>query len=172
MKTLICLLAIGLGCAIAAEPAKLPLTLTAKQRVVDAEHDLRGKKANAGHKWITLRVEILNSSQASVTESKLSGNVLVMREGNAGGKVIKKSLGAVDVPAMKPNERLTLDLGKVELSEFEGPVRKIEETLEEWQVVCTADQTVIGKAASSDRYAALEAQIQPPDAKKQGRKKR
>jgi hypothetical protein len=64
---------------------------------------------------------------------------------------------------MKPNERLTLDLGKLRLTELELRGREFKETLEEWKVVCTRNGAEIGQAVSSERYASLEQQaVKPP----------
>jgi hypothetical protein len=100
-------------------------------------------------------VEITNTSPAPVTGSELSGDVLVRRARNEKQIVVREPLDKIKLPAMKPNEKLTLDLGKIELSEVEWLNRKFEETVEEWQVTCTQGTTEIGKAASSDHYQTL-----------------
>ncbi|MEO5917063.1 MAG: hypothetical protein ABIS50_22735 [Luteolibacter sp.] len=170
MKTLALFLAAGL-CGLsnlrAAEPAKPAVTLTVKQQILDTDHDLRGKQGSSRQKTLTLRVEIVNATSALVAESELAGDALVTRAGDANEKVVKESLGTMKVPAMKPNERLTLELGKIELREIEWRNRKFEETLEEWQVTCSQGTVKIGKAVSSDHYATLLKEVVPP-AKKKG----
>ena len=170
MKTLTLLLATTLAFLVpagAAEPSQPLLALTVKRHVLDSEHDMRGKQGSTREKTITLRVEITNTTSAAVAESELSGDVLVTRAKNENEKVVKESLAPVKVPALKPNERLTLDLGKIRLSELEFRNRKFEETLEEWQVVCTRGKTEIAKATSSDRYDKLLKEAAPADSKKE-----
>ena len=151
----------------AVEPGKPLLGLTVKRQLLDSEHDLRGKQGSTREKTITLRVEITNATSSTVAESELSGDVLVTRAGDEKEKVIKESLGEIKVPAMKPNEKLTLDLGKIRLSEVEFRKRKFEETLEEWQVVCTQGKTEIAKSVSSERYDKLLKEVTPVKPKKE-----
>ena len=164
MKTLITILTVGLLQipTHAEEPAKPLVTLTVKRQVLDSNHELRGQQANTKDKTITLRVEITNTSSAVITDAELTGNALVTRSNDIAEKLIKEPLGKMPVPPLKPNERLTIDLGKIKLRELEWRNRKFEEKLEEWKVECVQKQTTIGSAASSERYAALVKEAVPP----------
>lgn len=158
MKTLPFLFAAGLACltpALAAEPQKPLVALTVKRHVLDSDRDMIGRKGSNRQKTVALRVEIVNTTSTPVAESELSGDVLVKRARNEKEIVVKEALGEVKLPAMKPNEKLTLDLGKIVLHELEWRNRKFEEDLEEWQVTCTQGNTEIGKATSSDNYQKL-----------------
>lgn len=158
MKTIISLLAVGMLpiAAHAEAPAKPAVTLTVKHHVLDSNYDIRGKQANTKEKTITLRVEIVNITSAEITDAELTGNALVTRSNDLGEKLIKEALGKMPVPAMKPNEKITIDLGKIQLRELEWRNRKFEEKLEEWQVECVQKQTTLGSAASGERYTTLE----------------
>lgn len=145
-----------------AEPAKPLVALTVKKQVIDSDHDLRGKQGSSKERTLTLKVEIVNVSDSPIENAQLSGNALVSRAGDLQERIVKESLAAMKVPAMKPNERLTLDLGKIRLTELELRGREFKETLEEWKVVCTQGGTEIGQAVSSDRYASLESQVVKP----------
>lgn len=142
-----------------AEPAKPLVALTVKKQVIDSDHDLRGKQGSSKERTLTLKVEIVNVSDASIENAQLSGNALVSRAGDLQEKIVKEPLAAIKLPAMKPNERLTLDLGKLRLTELELRGRTFKETLEEWKVFCTRGAEEIGQAVSSDRYASLEQQV-------------
>lgn len=149
----------------AADSPKPLVSVTAKRQVLDSDHDLNGRRGNSGKKVITLRVEITNTTSSPVEASVLSGDALVMRAVGENEKLVKESLGKVEVPALKPNEKKTLDLGKVTLSEVEWAKKKFEESLEEWKVTCTQGQVVIGGTESSDKYADLEATAKPAGGK-------
>ena len=69
---------------------------------------------------------------------------------------MKEGLGKVTVPALKPNEKTVVDLGKITLTELEWGKQKFEEKLEEWKVTCTAGQVVLGTELSSDKFTTLE----------------
>ena len=164
MKSLIAMLSLGLMLitgAQALEPAKPRVSLTVKRQLLDSDHDLRGRDGSSKRKTFTLRVELVNSSSAAVGESTLTGDALVTRAFGEREKTVREALGAVKVPAMKPNEKLTLDLGKITVSEVEWHSRKFEEKLEEWRIVCKQDETEIGKAVSSERYETLSKDIEP-----------
>ena len=156
-----------------AEPAKPLVALTVKKQVIDSNHDLRGKQGSSKERTLTLKVEIVNVSDASIENAELSGSALVSRAGDLQEKIVKEPLAAVKVPSMKPNERLTIDVGKLRLTELELRGREFKETLEEWKVVCTRDNVEIGQAVSGDRYATLESQVvnpplRPGNAKRRG----
>ncbi len=149
----------------AAEPQKPLVTLAVKRQMLDSDHDLHGRRGDSRQKTFALRVEITNTSQAPVGESELSGDVLVKRVGDGQEKIVKEPLAAIKVPAMKPGERLTLHLGKIQLSEIEWRNRKFEETLEEWQVTSRLGNAETGRAVSSDRYETLAAEVVPASKK-------
>ena len=164
MKALTPIFAAGLALfsqVIAAEPAKPSVTLTVKRQLIDMEHDLRGARGSSKEKTITLRIEISNPTSSTIGESELSGDVLVRRASGERDRIVKESLGSAKLPAMKPNEKLTLSLGKIKLSEFEWGKRKFEETLEEWKVTCKIGETVIGENLSTGRYTTLEKAVVP-----------
>lgn len=150
----------------AAEAEKPLVTLSVKRQVLDSDHDLHGRRGDSRQKTLALRVEIANTSQVAVGESSLTGDVLINRAGKERETLVRESLSPVKVPALKPGERLTFDLGKIQVSEIEWRNRKFEETLEEWQVTCTSGNTELGKAVSSDRYQALSKEV-PAISKKQ-----
>lgn len=155
MKTLFTFCVAGLVClapALAAEPQKPLVTLTVKRHTLDSDRDLLGRKGSSRQKTVTLRVEIMNTTSSPVAESELSGDTLVTRVRNGIETVVKEPLDKVKLPAMKPNEKLTLDLGRIQLDEVEWKNRKFEETLEEWRVTCTQGNTEICKAATSEDY--------------------
>ncbi len=145
----------------AAEPQKPSATLTVKRQMLDSDHALRGRRGDTSQKTIALRVVITNTSRAPIGESGLSGDALVKRVMNEQEKVVREPLAPIKVPAMKPGERLTLDLGKIQLSEIEWRNRKFQETLEEWQVISTLGNVEIGKAVSSDRFETLLEEVVP-----------
>lgn len=158
MKTLALIFATGLGFLTSTHAADEPkplVQLSAKKQVLDTDHDSFGKAGSSKQKTYTLRVVIYNTSSKLVEESVLSGNALVSRAREFKEQIVKESLGEIKVPAMKPNEKLTLDLGKIELKEVEWDKHKFEENLEEWQVTCSHGEVEIGKAQSSDNYILL-----------------
>lgn len=158
MKTLPFLFAASLACltpGIAAEPQKPLVTLSVKRHTLDSDRDMIGRGGSNRQRTVALRVEIVNTSSTPVAESELSGDVLVKRAKNETEIVVKEALDKLKLPAMKPNEKLTLNLGKIVLHELEWRNRKFEEELEEWQISCTQGTTEIGKTTSSDNYQKL-----------------
>lgn len=158
MKTIALLAAATVGILATAHSAEAPkqlLQLSAKKQVLGADHDKFGRAGSSKEKTYTLRVVLYNATSATVAESVLSGTALVARAGESSERIVKESLGEVKVPAMKPNEKITLDLGKIELREVAWGKRKFEENLEEWQVKCSQGEVEIGKAQSSDNYVLL-----------------
>ncbi len=168
MKLLTPMLSLGLllmAAAGAAEPSKPLVTLSVKKQLLDSEHDTRGRQGSTQKKVYTLRVDVVNVSSSPIGESTLSGDALVTRAIGEKEKIVKESLGTVKVPAMKPNEKLTLDLGKVSVSEVEWRDRKFEEKLEEWRIVCKRDDTEIGKAVSNERFETLSKEVSTEEPK-------
>jgi hypothetical protein len=165
MKTMLTLLAAGFACIVpapAAEPSKPLVTMTVKKHVLDSDRDQRGLRGSSTQKSLTLRVEIVNTSPAAIEGAELSGQALIMRAGDFREMLVKEPLGTIKVPAMKPNDKLTLELGKIELREMEWRARKFEESLEEWRVVCTRGGVEIAKAESTDKFTALEKEAKQP----------
>ena len=122
MKPLLPILAIALlfpAAGLAADPPKPLVSVTAKRHVLDSDHDLKGQRGSSGKKVVTLRVEITNTSSAPVEASELSGDALILRAVGENEKLVKETLGKVAVPALKPNEKKTVELGKITLSEVE-----------------------------------------------------
>lgn len=168
MKLLLPLLALTsllIATGLAADAPKPLVSVTAKRHVLDSDHDLDGRRGSSGKKVITLRVEITNTTSSPVAASELSGDALILRAAGEKEKLVKESLGKVEVPALKPNEKKTVELGKITLSEVEWAKKKFEESLEEWKVTCTQGQAVIGSTESSDKYADLEATAKPANGK-------
>lgn len=139
-----------------ADPAKPLLRLEVKKQVLDSAHDLRGRQGSTARKVLTLRIEITNTSGAPLEATTLTGEAIVERAKGESETLVKESLGKVELPALKPNERTTVDLGKITLKEVEWRNRKFEESLEEWKVTCLQGQTIVGSAVSSDRFIELE----------------
>lgn len=174
MKILPTIIVAGLACilpAIAAEPAKTLVSLSAKKHVLDSDSDLRGQRGSSKQKTLTLRVDVVNTSGKAVENAEISGNALVKRAGDISEKLVKEPLGTAKIPPLKPNGKVTIDLGKIELRELEWRVRKYEETLEGWKLTCTEAGVEIGTAVSDKNYDTLEkSAVQPP--KHPGRKKK
>ena len=169
MKRLTSMFSLGLllvAAAGAVEPAKPLVTLSVKKQLLDADHDMRGRQGSTQKKVFTLRVDVVNVSSSPIGESTLSGDALVARALGEKEKLVKESLGTVKVPAMKPNEKLTLDLGKVSVSELEWRDRKFEEKLEEGRIVCKRGDTEIGKAVSDERFETLSKEVSTEEPKR------
>lgn len=145
----------------AIEPQKPLVTLTVKRQLLDSDYHQNGRTGDTRHKTITLRVNVSNTSQTAVGESELSGNALIVRAENLQEMVIKEPLTPINVPAMKPGERLTFDLGEIHLSEIEWSNHKYEETLEEWKVICTQGTIEVGASVSSGDYDKLVTEVVP-----------
>lgn len=156
MKPALLALALLLPGLAAADPVKPLVRLEVKKQVLDSDHDLRGRQGSTAHKVLTLRVEVTNTSGAPLEATTLTGDAIVERAKGESETLVKESLGKVELPALKPNERKTVDLGKITLSEVEWRNRKFEESLEEWKVSCLQGQTIVGSAVSSDRFIELE----------------
>ena len=173
MKTIPSLVIAGIACilpAIAAESAQPAVTLTVKKHLVDSDSDLRGLRGSSKQKTITLRVEIVNTSRKTIESAGISGFALVKRAGDFNEKLLKESLGSAKVPALKPNGKATIELGKIDLRELEWKARKFEESLEEWKVTCNDAGIEIGSAVSGKNYDSLEKEAVRP-AGNPGRKK-
>lgn len=138
-----------------AEPKPL-VSLSASCRVLDSDTSLQGRSGKTREKTITLRVVVQNVSQKTIPASQLTGDAFVARLVGDSEKLVKHPIDAADVPELKPNEKVTIDLGKAELHTLEWGKRKFKEKLEEWKVTCRNGQVIIGSTVSSDKFAALE----------------
>jgi hypothetical protein len=86
--------------------------------------------------------------------------VLINRAGEDNERIVKELLKSLKLPPMKPNENLTVDLGKFTLTKVEWKRRTFEETLEEWKVVCKKGETNIGENVSDEKYNVLVKEMQ------------
>jgi hypothetical protein len=147
----------------AADAAKV--TITAKTRVVDSDHDLRGKFGDTGQKTVTLKVTIVNTSGGPLEASELTGDMLVKRVRDGKEKIVKEPLGKIAVPALKPNERVTADLGKVTLSKLQWAKQEFEESAEAWKLTCSSGAVTFSTVTSDPRYEELSKTAVTPKAK-------
>ncbi len=143
----------------AAEEPKPLVTLSVKRQLLDSNHEMRGRHGDTQNKTFALRVEITNTSYTTITEAELTGVVLVSRSTDLADQIVKEPLGKLTIAPMKPNERLSVDIGTITLRKAELKNRKFEEKMEEWKVECLQNQIVIGSAVSSDQFAAKEKEI-------------
>ncbi|MES2980910.1 MAG: hypothetical protein V4727_01240 [Verrucomicrobiota bacterium] len=157
MKTQILSFAVlfGLIAGVVAEEAAKPLvSLTVKRQVLGTDKDER-TLSQSRDKEMTLRVVIKNLSDTTLEGAELTGNVLINRAGVEDERIVKELLKPLKLPPMKPNENLTVDLGKFTLTKVEWTRRTFEETLEEWKVVCIKGETNIGENVSDEKYNVL-----------------
>jgi hypothetical protein len=158
MKTLLLTFTVlfGLVASVFSEEAAKPLvSLAAKRQLLSADKDNRGPRSESREKEYTLRVTIKNLSDATLEGAELTGDVLINRAANEKEKIVKELLKSLKLPPMKPNENLTVDLGKFTLSELKWRNRTFEESLEEWKVVCKKGETNIGEIVSNEKYHVL-----------------
>lgn len=146
----------------AADAAKPLVSITAKRQLIGTERG-QGFRTDAREKVVTLRVVIQNTSSSIIEGAELAGEVLVERARDQREKIVREKLKTVKLPAIKPNERLTIDLGEIVLMDVEWYGRKFEESLKEWKVVCKKGGTEIGQHLSSDKYTTLEKQVIPDE---------
>jgi hypothetical protein len=165
MKILPVLILSACSAVFAETPVKPLLKLDVKTKVLDSDSDLRGARGSTKQKTITLRVEITNTSQAPVESGSVTAKALVKRSGDFKERLTKESLGTLKIEPLKPNQKTTIDIGKIELHEVEWRARKFEESLEGWQVVCDQNGAEIGKA-ESERYQELEKDAVTPGPRK------
>lgn len=159
---------------LAAETAKPLVSIIAKRQLLGTERE-QYFRTDAREKRVTLRVVIQNTSKEAIEGAQLSGDVLVERAKNERERIVREVLKPVNVPAIKPNERITIDLGEISLKEIEWPGRTFEESLKEWNIVCKRAGLEIGQHVSSAGYSTLEKKIVPeepwkdrPDARPHG----
>lgn len=140
----------------AEEAAAKPLvSLTVKRQLLSADKDDRGPRSESRDKEMTLRVVIKNLSDTTLEGAELTGDVLINRAGEDNERIVKEMLKSLKLPPMKPNENLTVDLGKFTLTKVEWKRRTFEETLEEWKVVCKKGEANIGENVSDKNYDVL-----------------
>jgi hypothetical protein len=141
--------------AFAEEAAKPLVSLTVKSQLLSADREIRGQRSAPKDKEMTLRVEIKNLSDSPLEDAELIGNVLINRSINDEAKIVKEELTSLKLPPIKPNEKITVDLGKITVSKVKWHCRSFDETLEEWKVVCKKGDANIGEKVSTDKYAYL-----------------
>jgi len=143
-----------------AEDATKPsVSLTVKRQTLDANRD-RGFQSESSDKEVTLRVEIRNVTNDTLEGAELTGEVIINRARNEAERMVVEELKSIKLPAMKPNERLTVDLGKIILNKARWKNRTFEETLEQWKVVCKKGDANIGENLSDKNYAGLVKELE------------
>lgn len=168
MKTQILSFALFFGMILGVfseETTKPLVALTVKRQLLSSEKDDRGPRSESRDREITLRVEVKNLSNTTLEGAELTGDVLVNRAINDNERIVKEALKSLKLPPMKPNERVTVDLGKFTLTELKWKNRTFEESLEEWKVVCKKGETNIGENVSDEKYDALVKQMEEQKAK-------
>lgn len=155
--------------ALAEESSKSPLSVEVKRHLVDSNTG-RSLGGDSRSRTYTLQVQITNVSSSIVEGVELTGEVLVRRSIEDHEKRVKETIPPQKLPAMKPNERLTLEFGKINVRTIEWKKGKeFEESLDEWKVVCTRAGKDIAGHQSSANYTALSKDAPPADA---GKKKK
>lgn len=155
MKTVLFLSVLLFSQLHAAEDSFKPLyKVEAKKHLLESNTG-RSFGGDSKAKDYTLRVTITNVSRGIVNESKLSGEVLVQRAVGEKEKLVKESLAPVTVPALKPNEQKTIDLGKVTVRKVEWRHKEFEESMEEWKVLCKQGEKEIGGYQSCADFTKL-----------------
>ena len=138
----------------AEDAAKPMVSLTAKRQLLSTDRN-GGGRSESSDKDITIRVEIKNLTNTTLEGAELTGEATLNRSINDNEKIVIESLKSLKLPPMKPNEKLTVDLGKIVLNKVRWKKRTFEETLEEWKVVCKKGEANIGENVSSEKYDAL-----------------
>ncbi len=146
--------------ASAEEAAKPLVSLIVKSQLLSADRDIRGQRSAPKDKEMTLRVEIKNLSDTTLEDAELTGDVILSRSVNDDAKIVQEVLTSLKLPAIKPNEKITVDLGKFTISKVKWHCRSFDETLEEWKVVCNKGDANIGEKVSTDKYGYLLRGIQ------------
>lgn len=150
----------GLISGVFAEEATKPsVSMTVKRQTLDANRD-RGVHAESSEKEVTLRIEIKNVTNETLEGAELTGEVIINRARNEAERMVVEELKSLKLPAMKPNERLTVDLGKIILNKARWKNRTFEETLEQWKVVCKKGDANIGENLSDKNYDGLVKELE------------
>ena len=155
------LVILGMIVGVSAEEVAKPLvSLTVKTQLLSADRDIRGQRSEPKDKEMTLRVEIKNLSDTTLEDAELTGDIIINRSVNDDAKIVQEVLTSLKLPAIKPNEKITVDLGKFTISKVKWHCRSFDETLEEWKVVCNKGDANIGEKVSTDKYGYLLRGIQ------------
>ena len=174
MKTFITTFAAGCFLILptsAVEPAPLTVKLEVRKHLIESDRDKGASFGGQVSKTYTLRVEVTNTGKETLTGANLSGTALVQRARAMNERLSSESLAAVAVPEIKPNSNVTLDLGRIDIHKLEMRQREMEETLEEWQVVCTRGETELAKVESSSNFETLNKGLEGNDKKGKGKGK-
>jgi hypothetical protein len=153
MKSLILMLITVSGFilpAVAADPAPSSIQLVVRKHLLDSDRDKGAKFGGQEMKAYTLRVEVTNTGKASLAGGSLSGTALVQRARAMNNRIVGEPLRSLEVPELKPNGTVTLDLGRIELHKVVMRQRQMEETFDEWQVVFTQGGAELAKEQSSN----------------------
>jgi hypothetical protein len=148
----------GLISGVFAEEVKPQVSLSVKRQVLSTDRN-GGGRSESSEKEITLRVEVKNVTYDTLEGAELTGNVLLNRSVNEKERIVLEALKSLKLPPMKPNEKITVDLGTVVLNKVRWGNRIFEESLEEWKVVCKKGETNIGENVSDRKYDALIAEM-------------
>jgi hypothetical protein len=143
----------------AADPAPPSAKLEVKKHLMDSDRDKGSTYGGQVTKAYTLRVEVTNTGKSTLEGASLSGTALVHRARAASDRISSEPLAAMEVPELKPNDRVTLDLGRIELHKVVMRQRQMEETLDEWQVVLTKGGVEVVKEESSNRYETVSKEV-------------
>lgn len=157
--------------AFAVEPAPRVVKLEVKKQLVESDRDKGASFGGQASKAYTLRVEVTNTGKEAVAGAAISGTALIQRARAMNERLTSEPLAAVEVPELKPNGKVTLDLGRIDLHKLVMRQRKMEETLEEWQVVCTKDGSELARAESSSRFETLSRTASAPTRRGKGKRK-
>lgn len=171
MKTLVLSFAAGFILilpTLAVEPAPLVVKLEVKKHLMETDRDKGASFGGQVSKAYTLRVEVTNAGKETITGASISGTALVQRSRAMNERLSSEPLAAVAVPELKPNGSVTLDLGRIDIHKLEMRQREMEETLEEWQVVCTKGGTELAKVESSSNFETLNKDVD--DSSRKGKK--
>lgn len=136
----------------ATETVKPLVSLTVKSQLLSSDKNDRGSRSESREKEMTLRVEIKNLSNTLLEDAELIGDVLINRSVNDEAKIVREVLTSLKLPPIKPNEKITVDLGKIVVNKVKWHCRTFDETLEEWKVVCKKGDADIGEKVSTDKY--------------------
>jgi hypothetical protein len=141
--------------AIAADPVTPTVKLAVRKHLLDSDRDKGAKHGEQVMKAYTLRVEVTNTGKTTLAGASLSGTALVHRARAMNDRIVSEPLTSLEVPQLKPNGTVTLDLGRIDLHKLVLRQRQMEETLDEWQVVLTQGEVELAKEQSSSGYEAL-----------------
>jgi hypothetical protein len=137
--------------------AEKPLvSVTTKRQLLDSDSNNVGVGGKSRSKVFTIRVEVQNTSDHLLENVTLAGQVFINKVVFDNERMVNEKLAKKEIPALKPGEKLTIDLGKITLNKMEFRNRAFEEKLEEWKVECLDGQKIIGSTLSSEKFTKLE----------------